>query len=269
MKRILPFEKFINEADLMKTLGAVLSGDVSAKDALGILPSFARGKAGSSEEEPETAFPGKSRIRRSSGDYELDTDYSAVPGNDDFALYMQHQQGVAGAAGIIKALNGTGQMHPDTVKTKSGVKYANLANNIPSDKPQVKKDIIAALDAGDQQTAAGLFLNVWKEKWNSYSKKVKDAIKDPKNSEAVEAIKEACSKHGVPFEFAVTVAMIESGLNPDAGNPKYKGLFAMEPSSSYGGLVRPMGANWSDPFLNADNGVRLLRRDIEIGRAHV
>ena len=88
------------------------------------------------------------------------TVFNAVQGNDDFALYMQHQQGPAGAKGIIQALNGTGHMHPETVKTKSGVKYANLVGNIPSDRPQVRVDLIKALDNGDQKTAAGFSQHV-------------------------------------------------------------------------------------------------------------
>jgi hypothetical protein len=36
----------------------------------------------------------------------------------------------------------------------------------------------------------------------------------------------------------------------------------MDPNQSYGGIVTPMGNKWADPFLNADNGVKLLRRDI-------
>ena len=135
--------------------------------------------------------------------------------------------------------------------------------NIPSDKPQVKKDVIAALDKGDQKTAAALFLNTWKEKWNSIQATAKTAINDPKNATVKDAIQKATTKHALPFDFAVTVAKIESGLNPKAGNSSYKGLFAMSPSSNYGGVVTPMGNKWSDPYVNAENGVKLLKDNIK------
>jgi hypothetical protein len=196
------------------------------------------------------------------GSYTPSGTYTATPGNDDFALYMQHQQGIAGAAGLVKALNGTGNMHPETVKTKSGTRYANLVKNVPSDRPQVKRDIIASLDKGDQKTAAGLFLNMWKEKWFSKQKQAKTAINLPKNSVVKDAITKASSKYSVPFDFAITVATIESGLNPAAHGATYKGLYAMKPGSNYSGLVTPMGNNWADPYVNAENGIKLLRNNI-------
>jgi len=266
MKRIIGYEEFkINEGSgsMMQLLGSVLTGDKSAKDIEGFLPDFMKKKTTGQQETPaEIQSDAASDDSESGDDFELKTNYNVVPGNDDFALYLQHQQGVAGAAGIIKALNGTGTMNSDTIKTKNGVKYANLVGNIPNDKPQVKRDLIAALDAGDQKTAAAIFYNMWKEKWNERSARAKKAINETRNADVKKAIKQATDKYGVPFDFAVTVAMIESGLIPTLGNNKYKGLFAMDPNQSYGGIVTPMGNKWADPFLNADNGVKLLRRDI-------
>jgi hypothetical protein len=264
MKRIIPFEQYnLNEdSPMMQLLGSVLTGKSSAKDIEKLLPDYLKtDKADGSDDETKPAVPGPSRIDKTD-DFDLETNYSVTPGNDDFALYMQHQQGPAGAAGIVKALNGTGSMHPDTVKTKSGVKYAHLVGNIPSDTPQVKRDLIKALDAGDQRTAAALFLNSWKEKWNRKSQEAKKLINDPKHAEVKKAIKQAADKYGVPFDFAIAVANTESGFNPKAGNRRYKGLFAMDPNQSYGGIVTPMGNQWADPYVNAENGVRLLRRQI-------
>jgi len=190
--------------------------------------------------------------------------FNAVQGNDDFALYMQHQQGMAGAKGLIQALNGTGQMHPDTVKTKSGTRYANLVKNVPSDRPQIKADLIKALNNGDQKTAAGLFLSTWKEKWFSKQKQALAAINLPKNASVKDAITRSSAKYKVPFDFAITVAMIESGLNPLAHGSTYKGLYAMVPSSNYGGVVTPMGENWKDPYVNAEAGIALLADNIKL-----
>ena len=260
MRKILSFEDFkLNEDNvLMQALGAALSGGNVGKD----LSKIFGGKddeTSSDGEETSTAVPGESRIGKRF-DYPEETqnaepEFTITPGNDDFSLYMQHQQGVAGAASIIKALRGTGKLHPDTARI-------NMLNNIPSDRPQIKRDMKAALAKGDQKTAAALFVNMWKEKWNSKSKEAKTAINKPQNAVAKKAIEAAAKKYGVPFEFAATVSLIESGLNPNAGNRRYKGLFAMDPSRSYDGLITPMGNKWSDPYLNADNGVKLLRRDI-------
>jgi hypothetical protein len=255
MDKIKSFEEFsINEdeSNSLKILGGILSGKVDFFGSSGV--SGTTGTTG-------TTSTGTTTIG-TPGAYTPTGTYTATPGNDDFALYVQHQQGVAGASGIIKALNGTGKMHPDTIRTKGGVKYANLVQNVPSDRPQIKKDLIGALDKGDQKTAAGLFLNMWKEKWFSRQKKARTDINIPKNSVVKDAITKASTKYKVPFDFAITVAHIESGLNPKAHGATYKGLFAMQPGSNYGGTVTAMGDKWSDPYINAENGVKLLKTNI-------
>jgi hypothetical protein len=259
MERIKSFEEFvINEAgSSLGLLGDILniSGDDNG-------PSDTTRSGGDMPRSGGDMSRSGEDTSGSADSYTPTTSYKQTPGNDDFILYMQHQQGVAGAAGIVKAFSGTGKMHPETVKTKSGTKYANLVKNIPSDRPQVKKDIIAALDKGDQKTAAALFLDVWKEKWFSKQAQAKTAINSPKNSVVKDAITKASAKYKVPFDFAITVANIESSLNPNAGNATYKGLFAMQPNSNYGGVTTPMGNKWNDPYVNAENGVKLLKNSI-------
>ena len=251
MDKIKSFEEFAlnEEGSALKFLGGILNGSIDIFR-----------KPGEQNVDGDEGASGD--VDSASSTYTPTGTYNQVAGNDDFTLYMQHQQGVAGAAGLVKALNGTGKMHPETVKTKGGVKYANLVQNIPSDRPQVKKDVIAALDKGDQKTAAALFLNTWKEKWFSHQKTARTAINAPKNATVKDAITKASAKYKVPFDFAITVANIESGLNPKAGNSTYKGLFAMQPSSNYGRVVTPMGNKWSDPYVNAENGVKLLKASI-------
>ena len=253
MGNIKSFEEFVlNEGgSALGLLGGILSGNIDIFS-----------KPGEQDVEGDQGASGDSNDSSSSSTYTPTGTYTQTPGNDDFALYMQHQQGVAGATGLVKALNGTGKMNQDTIKTKGGVKYANLVSNIPSDRPQVKKDVIAALDKGDQKTAAALFLNAWKEKWFSHQKTARTAINVPKNATVKDAIAKASAKYKVPFDFAITVANIESGLNPKAGNSTYKGLFAMQPNSNYGRVVTPMGNRWSDPYVNAENGVKLLKDNI-------
>jgi hypothetical protein len=254
MDKIKSFEEFVlnEEGSALKFLGGILNGSIDIFNKPG--EQDFDGDEGASGEEGASGD--------ASSTYTPTGTYKPIAGNDDFTLYMQHQQGVAGAAGIIRALNGTGKMNPETIKTKGGVKYANLVKNIPSDRPQVKKDVIAALDKGDQKTAAALFLNTWKEKWFSKQTQARTAINVPKNAAVKDAITKASNKYKVPFDFAITVANIESGLNPKAGNSTYKGLFAMQPSSNYGRVVTPMGNRWSDPYVNAENGVKLLKDNI-------
>lgn len=251
MDKIKSFEEFVlnEEGSALRFLGGILNGSIDIFS-----------KPGEPDVDGDEGASGDADSASST--YTPTGTYNQVAGNDDFTLYMQHQQGVAGAAGLVKALNGTGKMNPETVKTKGGVKYANLVKNIPSDRPQVKKDVIAALDKGDQKTAAALFLNTWKEKWFSHQKTARTAINAPKNATVKDAITKASAKYKVPFDFAITVANIESGLNPKAGNSTYKGLFAMQPNSNYGRSVTPMGNRWSDPYVNAENGVKLLKDNI-------
>lgn len=257
MSRVKSFDEFVNESGAGLIAAALASAEKEAQDIID------KEKA-----EAQAADAANAQINQSVGSGSYDPNYkptvfNPVSGNDDFALYMQHQQGLAGATGIIKALNGTGEMHPETIKTKSGTKYANLVMNVPSDRQQVKADIIKALDNGDQKTAAGLFLNMWKEKWFAKQGQALKAINQPKNAAVKDAITKYSAKYNVPFDFAVTVAMIESGLNPLAGNNTYKGLFAMQPNSNYGGAVKPMGANWKDPYVNAEAGIALLADNIK------
>ena len=144
MDKIKSFEEFtLNEkGSALDLLGSVLTGNTSASQLISLLggSSGMSGIGRTSTGPTNIGTPGSTPSGSTSGTY------TATPGNDDFALYMQHQQGIAGASGIVKALNGTGKMHPDTIKTKGGVKYANLIQNVPSDRPKYKKDIIAALD---------------------------------------------------------------------------------------------------------------------------
>jgi hypothetical protein len=262
MERIKSFEEFVinEEGSALGLLGNILKGNINifggddANDDGPLDTPSSGGEITSSGSGVETIG--------TAGSYTPTTPYKQIAGNDDFVLYMQHQQGVAGASGIVKAFSGTGKMNPETIKTKSGTKYANLVKNIPSDRPQVKKDVIAALDKGDQRTAAALFLNMWKEKWFSKQAQARTAINNPKNSVVKDAITKASAKYRVPFDFAITVANIESGLNPNAGNATYKGLFAMLPNSNYDGVTTPMGNKWNDPYVNAENGVKLLKNSI-------
>jgi hypothetical protein len=257
MKRIKGFSQFINEAGSADLLGVARSLTKDLFSAKSKEELQALGKV-TPEGKPIVTIGGSSTTSPSST-YTAPV-VSAVPGNDDFTLYMQHQQGIAGAKGLIQAMQGTGKLHPETVKTKSGTKYANLVMNVPSDRPQVKSQMIQALDNGDEKTAANLFLNMWKEKWASKGAQAQKAINEPKNAKVKEAITKYCQKYGVPYDFATTVAYIESGFNPSSGNNKYKGVYALsqEEFSKYvpGGSI----FNAED---NINAGIQCLKRNIK------
>lgn len=259
MDRIKSFENFINEEVGMGIIAQSL-GQME-KSALA---KEAADRAARATQQAASAASDASIAAYNSGSSSSTTSFNAIPGNDDFALYMQHQQGVAGAAGIVKALNGTGKMASDTIKTKAGVKYANLVKNIPSDKPDVKRNVIAALDKGDQKTAARLFMETWKSKFASKKEEAKKLIDKPDYAKVKDAISAASSKNNVPFDFAITVANIESGLRPGSGNSSYKGLFALAPSSNYGGSITPVGSKWNDPYVNANAGTKVIKDSIKL-----
>lgn len=259
MDRIKSFENFINEEVGMGIIAQSL-GQME-KSALA---KEAADRAARATQQAASAASDASIAAYNSGSSSSTTSFNAIPGNDDFALYMQHQQGVAGAAGIVKALNGTGKMASDTIKTKAGVKYANLVKNIPSDKPDVKRNVIAALDKGDQKTAARLFMETWKSKFASKKEEAKKLIDKPDYAKVKDAISAASAKNNVPFDFAITVANIESGLRPGSGNSSYKGLFALAPSSNYGGSITPVGSKWNDPYVNANAGTKVIKDSIKL-----
>jgi hypothetical protein len=244
MRRIKNFGDYVNEANTSSVLASIWNDAISGMNS--------NTDSGSSD-------PSMGRLKK-------ENVLDKTPGNDDYLIYLQHQQGAAGVAGLVKAMNGTGKLHPDTIKTKKGKKYANLMGNIPSDiSAEVKKSIESDLDNGDQKSAATKFTNIWKEKFNKAYSEANKKILDPKYSKISKAIMEACIETGVPFDFAVTVAYIESKFDPNAVsyNGRYKGLFQMDPNNNYGGEVGVVGSNWSNPDINADKGVKLISLDLK------
>jgi len=261
MSKIKSFDQFVNEgADLLSVARSLAADLLSGRSLTGGSPDSGSTTSG----EPVTI--GGSATTPTTTQTSITTPLTTVPGNDDFTLYMQHQQGIAGAKGLIQASHGTGKLAADTIATKyirakgRNVKYANLVENVPSDKPQVLKDLVAALDAGDQKTGALLFLNMWKEKWNSKYKQAQTGINSPKNAAIKELIQKYASKYGVPFDFATTVAYIESGFNPKSGNSAYKGVYALS-QKEFDKYVR------GGDIFNADNninaGLQCLRNNIK------
>lgn len=264
MKRIKTFGDFLNEAgwgsDFLSIWGDFKQAAQSAlKDTTEKVDKV--DKPAPTTTTAPTATPTPTQVASA----DLST-IKAVPGNDDFVLYMQHQQGGGGAKSLISAAAGLGNIHPDTMKTKNcshlggRVPYANLQCNIPSDRPQYRKDIVAALDRGDQKTGATLFLKMWKEKWQAKYKQAQTLINQPKYAAVKQAIEQNCKTYGVPFDFAATVALIESGFNPNDGNASYKGLFALS-REEFNKYVP--GGNILSLQDNAKAGVQCLKNNIK------
>jgi len=68
-------------------------------------------------------------------------------------------------------------------------------------------------------------------------------------------IREAAHRYGLPEALLVSVAEVESGLNPSAVSPKgARGVMQLMPQTA-----RALGVNPDDPAANIDAGARLLR----------
>jgi soluble lytic murein transglycosylase-like protein len=79
------------------------------------------------------------------------------------------------------------------------------------------------------------------------------AIQQSKNPKAM--LREAALRSGLPPEFVQSVALVESGMRPDAISPKGAiGVMQLMP-----GTARTLGADPHDTAQNIDAGTRLLR----------
>lgn len=229
MRKIKQFDEFLNEIAGSGLFRGAWSGLMQAIDSKsGVVNSEVE-----KVEKPSSAGSSKPVSSTVLAKADL-SDLNAVPGTDDFALYMQHQQGIAGAKGLIEAAAGIGKIHPETLKKKTCsrlggvVPYANLQCNVPANKDSYRKQIVAALDKGDEKTGATLFLKMWKEDWEKFKKTAKEKLDKPELANLKALFQKYCTEFGVPFDFAITVAKIESNFDPKAGNKRYKGIYALD-----------------------------------------
>ena len=263
MKRIKNYQEFLNEDN--KKLWGLATSLMGQMFSGGFDPKATTPNTGGDSPVATTNTSGGRYVAGPSGPeatraVQTVTTSTLGKDNDDFLLYMQHQQGIAGSKQLIRASKGIDKLHPETVKTKSGTKYANLVMNIPSDRPQVKAALIKALDAGDHKEAANLFLEMWKEKWKSKGAQGMKMIEEPKYKDIKNYIMKYCLEYKVPFDFAVTVATIESGLNPKTGNKRYKGVYALSQEEF---ARRIPGGNIYNAEQNIKAGVQHLRDNIK------
>jgi hypothetical protein len=177
---------------------------------------------------------------------------SGYQGDDEYLIFVQHNQGVAGASSLVNAKFGKGTIHPFT-KTKG------MINNIPSDLEKTfGSQIREALASGDDKRAATLFLEMWKMRYGQKKEQALQMINTPKYSDIKAVLEKASAESGVPFEVLATIANIESSLDPKAGNSTYKGLFALNPSTAVKYNPSLSYVNVYDPIVNAQAGSKML-----------
>lgn len=177
--------------------------------------------------------------------------FSGDLGGDEYLIFVQHNQGGAGASSLVAAKEGKGKIHSFT-------RSKGMMNNIPGNMPEYRKQIAEALNSGNDQRAATLFLEMWKIKYAEKKKEGLENIEKPQNAQVKSILQQASASSGVPFDVLVTIANIESGLNPKAGNANYKGLFALNPSTAVQYNPALNYTNIFDPAINAEAGSKML-----------
>ena len=117
---------------------------------------------------------------------------------------------------------------------------------------EYKTRIKAAYDQGNDQLVAKLFTEYQKKKFDQMLERGRrDLPKHP-------VIKAILQKYAnvFPLDFLAAVASQESGFNPESGNNKYKGLFALDPNSDYGKKYGLTEANVHNPEKNTEVAVK-------------
>jgi peptidoglycan hydrolase-like protein with peptidoglycan-binding domain len=177
--------------------------------------------------------------------------FSGDLGGDEYLIFVQHNQGVAGAASLVNAKYGKGEIHSFT-------RSKGMVNNIPSDMPDYRKQILEALSSGNDQRAASLFLEMWKIKYAAKKQQGMKLINTPEYSNIKAILERVSGETGVPFDTLVAIATIESGLNPNVGNSTYKGLFALNASTAVKYNPAINQSNVHDPVINAEAAGKML-----------
>jgi peptidoglycan hydrolase-like protein with peptidoglycan-binding domain len=182
-------------------------------------------------------------------------DLSGIGGNDEYLIYMLHQQGPAGAPALVEAMYGVGKLHPQQ-------RNKNLTANVVGSYKGMKSRIRTALDSGNEQEAASLFLNMWKETYANKKKRALTEINSAKNASVKGILQKYSKQEGIPYDYLVTKAYIESGFNPNSGNRTYKGLFALDPNSGYAKNSGLTHSNVHDPEANTKSAIYLMKSQI-------
>jgi len=179
-------------------------------------------------------------------------------GETSWVYWLSHNQGSAGAAELLKVALGTKpEFSPSAKKwfmqgwnTKSNHIVGNVGNR--GWDGEYKSRIKAAYDQGNDQLVAKLFTEYQKKKFDQMLQRGRRDL--PKHPD-IQAILQKYS-NVFPLDFLAAVASQESGFNPKSGNNRYKGLFALDPTSGYGKKYGLTQANVHDPEKNAEVAVK-------------
>ena len=179
-------------------------------------------------------------------------------GETSWVYWLSHNQGSAGAAELLKVALGSKPEFSSNGKQWFMRGWAGKSNHIKGNvgnrgwDGEYKNRIKAAYDQGNDQLVAKLFTEYQKKKFDQMLERGKRDL--PKHPE----IKAILQKYAnvFPLDFLAAVASQESGFNPNSGNNKYKGLFALDPNSGYGKKYGLTAANVHDPEKNTEVAVK-------------
>ena len=180
-------------------------------------------------------------------------------GETSWVYWLSHNQGSAGAAELLKVALGSKPEFSSSGKQWFMQGWNNKKNHIVGNvgnrgwDGEYKTRIKAAYDQGNDQLVAKLFTEYQKKKFDQMLERGRrDLPKHPK-------IKAIFQKYAnvFPLDFLAAVASQESGFNPESGNNRYKGLFALDPiDSDYAKKYGLTPANVYDPEKNTEVAVK-------------
>lgn len=179
-------------------------------------------------------------------------------GETSWVYWLSHNQGSAGASELLKVALGTKPEFSSNGKKWFMKGWNNKTNHIVGNvgnrgwDGEYKNRIKAAYDQGNDQLVAKLFTEFQKKKFDQMLERGRKDL--PKHPD-IEAILQKYS-NVFPLDFLAAVASQESAFNPKAGNNRYKGLFALDPTSGYGKKYGLTQANVHDPEKNTEVAVK-------------
>jgi hypothetical protein len=179
-------------------------------------------------------------------------------GEPTWVYWLSHNQGAAGAAELLKVALGSRSEFSSTGKRWFMSGWPGKTNHIKGNvgdrgwDGEYKKRIKAAYDQGNDQLVAKLFTEYQKKKFDQMLERGRRDL--PKHPD-IKAILERYTKY-FPIEFLAAVADQESNFDPNEGNSRYKGLFALDPDSDYGKKYGLTHGNVHDPEKNTEVAVK-------------
>jgi len=179
--------------------------------------------------------------------------------NANWIYWLSHNQGAYGASQLGKLASGEQTRFAPNIRNKFmtgwGSKEVNhIWGNVGSKgwDGEYKKQIGAAIEAGNDVLVARLFCDYQKKKFDQMMQNGLPLLNTKPQ------LKEIFAKYQnvFPIEFLAAISYQESKMNPEAGNNTYKGLFALNPDSSYGKKYGLTQQNVKDPEKNTEVAVK-------------